>query len=115
MTIWLPPNFLVLISYFTYGFAQLVGAGGVLPAAANAFQAVEHILHLHPFHQTAYALGVAVAPPYELNMMQLPINDFEIYRLAACTLGLISVSHFFWFFLVLLVILERLVVLVFLN
>ena len=75
------------------GTAQLVGTRGVLEAAADAFQTLQHVFYFHAFHQSAHALCVAVAATVELHVPQDTIFDFKFNGLAAGALGVLSVFH----------------------
>ena len=75
------------------GLGQLVGAGGGLEPATDAFQLGDDILGFHAFHQCGDALRVAVAAAIELHVLQDAIFDFKLDGLAACALGSVSVSH----------------------
>ena len=67
---------------------QLVGAGGLLHAAGNAFDAGDGLIDVHTFHQGADALQVAVAAAHELDALNLVVFHIEIDHLGAGTLGL---------------------------
>ena len=75
------------------GTAKLIWAGCAFEAAANAFEALQHVLDFHAFHQGTHALGVAVTAAVELHVLQDAIFDFKLDGLAAGALGLVSVSH----------------------
>ena len=75
------------------GSGQLVGAGGGLEPATDAFQLGDDILCLHAFHQGGHTLRVAVAAAIELHILQNAILDFKLDGLAAWSLGAVGVSH----------------------
>ena len=77
----------------TDGLAQLVGAGGVLEAAADAFQTLEYFINFHAIYQGADALGVAVAATVELHVFQDAVLNFKLDGLTAGALGSVGVSH----------------------
>ena len=75
------------------GSGQLVGAGGGLEPATDAFQFGDDVLGFHAFHQSGDTLCVAVAAAIELHILQNAILDFKLDGLAACSLGAVGVSH----------------------
>ena len=56
---------------------QLIGAGGGLHAALDALDTGDDVVNVHPFHQLADALQVAVAAAYKLNILDLVVLNVE--------------------------------------
>ena len=56
---------------------QLIGAGGGLHAALDALDTGDDVVNVHPFHQLADALQVAVAAAYKLNILDLFVLNVE--------------------------------------
>jgi hypothetical protein len=77
----------------TDGSAELVGARGVFPAAADAFQSGQYILDFHALDKASDALQVAVAAAEEYDVVESSVDDVEVYLLAAGLFGLIGVVH----------------------
>ena len=75
------------------GTAQLIGAGGVLEAATDAFQTLQYILDFHAFYQSAYTLCVAVAAAIKLHVFQNAVLNLKFNCLTAGALGSVCVSH----------------------
>ena len=82
-----------LSNYLTDGSAELVGARGVFPAAADAFQAGQDILDFHALDKASDALQVAVAAAKEDDVVQAAVDDVEVDELAAGLFSLIGVVH----------------------
>ena len=49
--------------------SHLVGAGGAAPVAVDPFEAADGVAYAHPFQQGTHALAIAVATPYNLNLL----------------------------------------------
>ena len=77
----------------TDGSAELVGARGVFPAAADAFQSGQYILDFHALDKASNALQVAVAAIEEDDVVESSVDDVEVYLLAAGLFSLIGVVH----------------------
>ena len=77
------------------GLAELVGAGGLFPATADAFEAGEDVLDFHAFDESAHALRVAVAAAEEIDVVDDAVFDVEIDLFATSSLCLIGVMHVF--------------------
>jgi hypothetical protein len=77
----------------TDGSAKLVGTRSVFPTASDAFKTVDDLRHIHSLYQAGNALEIAMAATQEGNVMQLAINDVEVYLFTAGLFGLIGVVH----------------------
>ena len=77
----------------TDGSAELVGARGVFPAAADALEFLEHTVDFHPLDQTGYSLQITVTAPVEYDVVESSVDDVEVYLLAAGLFSLIGVVH----------------------
>ena len=86
-------NPLLLFQCLFDGSGQLVGTGGGLEAAADAFQLGDDVLGFHAFHQCGDALRVAIAAAVELHIPQDAVLDLKLDSLTTGALGAVGVSH----------------------
>ena len=73
------------------GLSQLIGAGGLLHAAANTLNSGDDVVNIAALNQSSDALQVAVAAADELNILHLVVFDIEQDSLGAGALGLVFV------------------------
>lgn len=59
----------LLIAHLPQRLSHLIGAGGAAPVAVDPFEAADGVADTHPLQQGAHALAVAVATPYNLNLL----------------------------------------------
>ena len=78
---------------FLQGLSQLIGAGGGLHAALDAFDAGDDILNIHAFYQSGDALQIAVAAADKLHILNLVVLDIKENALGAGAFGLVLVAH----------------------
>ena len=75
---------------------ELIGAGGILEAAADAAHARDGILGLHAFDQARNALEVAVAAADDLHALDgVVIVQLNVHFLGANALGAVVIGHFY--------------------
>ena len=72
---------------------QLIGAGGGLHAAADAFHTGDDIVDVHSLYQRADAHQIAIAAAEELNIVNLAVFNFKGNLTGAGALGLVIVLH----------------------
>jgi len=83
----------VYLADFFQRLSQLIGAGGGLGAAVDAFHTGDDIIDIHALYQSGNPLQVAVAASEELNILHLAVFYFENDLTGAGTLGLVSILH----------------------
>jgi len=72
---------------------QLIGAGGNLRSAADAFHTGNDLVNVHAFHQRSDALQVAVAAAKELDVLYFTVFNFKCNLTGAGSLCLIVKFH----------------------
>jgi len=78
---------------FLQSLCKLIRAGGILHAAANAFDTGNDLVDIHTLNQRCNALQVAIASTEELNVGYLTVFNIEENLLRASALGFVLVTH----------------------
>lgn len=59
----------------------------------DAFLSLDDFFSIHPFHETANALGVAITTAIKLYVVDLSVHNFKLDHLTAGALRIIGVFH----------------------
>ena len=75
--------------------SELIGAGGGLHTAFDAFHAGDYIIDIHSLHESGNAFQVAIAASQELNIFNLVFLNIKINHLRAGALGFVLIHNDF--------------------
>ena len=78
---------------FLQSGSQLIGAGGRLHTAVDALHALDDLIHIHTFHQSADALQVAISTTQVLYIVNFAVFNFKEDSLGTGSLGLVLKLH----------------------
>ena len=84
---------LLFQAHFYQRFGELVGAGGLLHAAADALQAGNDLVHRHSFDELGHALRVAVAAADEADALYNAVLHVKQNLAGADAAGSIFILH----------------------